>query len=151
MKRITLLGFGLLGLWMLNAFTAKTVLQNILVSFRGLTIQAGATIIDIIQGVKPLVLSVEVTNTQQVGVRVNAFTGTASVNGEPVGQINYALNTSLPAGQTVLIDIPILLDSEALLNAAGQSLADKALPPIQIDGDIVANTFTFPVHEVFTY
>lgn len=149
MRGIITLGLLLFGMYAVSGKATELVLNNALVSLRSLTFEAGATVLDIVQGIKPLILSVDVTNTQEIGTTVNSFVGTAFINGFAVADVQQDFNIKMKPGESIIIDIPVLLDSAAVLNAAADSLATKLIPPINIVGTITANGFTYPVNETF--
>ncbi len=152
MRGLFFAALAIFGLYAISGKAAENILQSALVKIKDLSFQAGASLLDIVQGIQPLILTVEVTNTQQIGATINKFTGVAYMEGQPVAQVNQTFNISLKPGEAVLVDIPILLNSEAVLNAAGIIINDtRALPAINVQGSIIANSFQFPVDETFTF
>lgn len=150
MRGILALGLLFFGMYAISGKATELVLNNALVSLKSLTFEAGATLLDIVQGFKPLILSVDVTNTQNIGTTVNSFVGIAYINGFAVADIQQEFNIKMKPGQSVIIDIPVLLDGASVLSAAADALATKVLPPINIVGTIEANGFTYPVNETFS-
>ena len=139
---------------LLYAFSGKAtqqILDNAIVKIKDLSFAAGATVLDIVQGIQPLVLSVEVTNSQNIGATINGFKGVAYILGQPVAQVKEVFNVKLKPGETVLIDIPIILDSEAVLNVVSDIISNPVMPEVNVQGEIVANSFTYQVDEVFTF
>lgn len=151
MKKIFTIGLLLFGLYAVTGKAAEAVLNNVMVAFKNITLAAGATLLDIIQGSQPIILTLEITNTQQYGTTVNSFTGTAYMNGQPVGDVDHVFNIKLKPGVPTLIDIPITLNSEEVILAAGAGIQTKTIPPVNIQGTLNALSFNYPVNETISF
>lgn len=139
------------GAYVISGKATESILQNALVTIKDLSFAVGATVLDVVQGIQPLILTIEVTNTQNIGTTINSFIGTAYMLGQPVAQVADTFNIKIGPGETVIIDIPIILNSQQVLAVAGDAVKNKTLPDINVKGEIVANSFIFPVDEVFSF
>lgn len=151
MRGILTLGLLFLGVYAISGKATEAILNSALVKIKSLSLDAGATVLDIVQGYKPLILSVEVTNTESVGTTINSFSGSAIMNNMAVADLFIELNVKLKPGEAVTIDIPILLDSAAVLTAGADAIQQKTIPPVIIEGVLTANSFTYPVNETFEF
>lgn len=149
--KLALIVGGVVLLYPASGLAAQAILDNAEITFKKFSLAAGATMLDVVQGLQPIIITVEVKNTHWAATVINKFVGTGYMNNSPVASINADINIQLLPGQTKNIDIPILLNSAAVIVAAGTSIQNKAIPPLVIEGEIIATSFTYPVNETIEF
>ena len=149
MKGLVKLGLFALLVYAYVGKSAQQVLYNLSISLKNISIAVGATVFDVLQGIKPIVLTVDAVNNTNVGSYIDRFTGTATMNGMVVANLDIPLDIDINPGATVTVDVPIYLDFESVVSVIGDSINKKEIPPIVLVGDLVASNLVYAVNETF--
>lgn len=141
----------IIGAYALTGLRAQEVLYNMTGTIKDIALASGSTVFDVLQGLSPVIITIDVTNSEDVGVMLNGFTGGAYMNGVEVAILDLAINQRINPHETVTLDIPVVLSFDSVMYVIDNYVTDKTVPPLTITGTLTAGGWKYPVNETFNF
>ena len=141
----------LIGSYALTGLKAQDVLYNMTGELKNVSLELGSTVLDVLQGLSPLIITIDVVNNEDITVTINSFVGSAQMQGYQVSTFDIQINQRIKQHETVTIDIPLVLDYESVLYVIDGYVTDQKIPSLNITGTLSAGGWNYQVNENFDF
>lgn len=142
--------FGAVLVFALKASSAAIVLSSAQTEVDLYDLRIDGSFGDFILGKEPVILPLQIRNTQPVPLSVNGFTGGAYVDEQLIGTTRLSSPAILPPYGELPLEVPIYLNPGPAVATLVTSLLSLSVPLLTIRGTLTVEGLPLPINETLS-